>query len=67
MSILIMGGSQGAKILSNIVPEAICNLPDEILNYIRVFQQAREEDCERVKSYYSNKGLLARLSLFLIT
>ena len=64
MSILIMGGSQGAKILSNIVPEAICNLPDEILNYIRVFQQAREEDCERVKSYYSNKGITCEVLPF---
>ena len=64
MSILIMGGSQGAKILSNIVPEAICNLPDEILKYIRVFQQAREEDCERVKSYYSNKGIACEVLPF---
>ena len=64
MSILIMGGSQGAKILSNIVPEAICNLPDEILKYIRVFQQAREEDCERVKSYYSNKGIACEVMPF---
>ena len=64
MSVLIMGGSQGAKILSNIVPEAICNLPDEILNYIRVFQQAREEDCERVKSYYSNKGVACEVKPF---
>ena len=64
MSILIMGGSQGAKILSNIVPEAICNLPDEILNYIRVFQQAREEDCERVESYYSNKGVACEVKPF---
>ncbi len=64
MSILIMGGSQGAKILSNIVPEAICNLPDEILKYIRVFQQAREEDCERVKSYYSNNGIACEVLPF---
>ena len=64
MSILIIGGSQGAKILSNIVPEAICNLPDEILNHIRVFQQAREEDCERVKSFYSNKGVACEVKPF---
>ena len=57
MSILIMGGSQGAKILSNIVPEAIGTLPDNLLKYIRVFQQAREEDCKRVKSYYLSKGI----------
>ena len=64
MSILIIGGSQGAKILSNIVPEAICNLPDEVLKYIRVFQQARAEDCELVKSYYSNKGIASEVLPF---
>ena len=64
MSILIMGGSQGAKILSNIVPEAICALPDELLKYIRVFHQAREEDCKRVKSYYCHKGIACEVLPF---
>ncbi len=64
MSILIMGGSQGAKIFSNIVPEAICTLPDELLKYIRVFQQAREEDCQRVKSYYFTKGITCEVLPF---
>ncbi len=57
MSIFVMGGSQGAKILSNIVPEAIGCLPKEILNFVRVFQQARAEDCQRVEAYYSNRGI----------
>ena len=64
MSILIMGGSQGAKILSSIVPEAICTLPDELLKYIRVFQQAREEDCQRVRSYYLDKGIACEVLPF---
>ena len=64
MSILIMGGSQGAKILSNIVPEAIGTLPDELLKYIRVYQQAREEDCQRVKSYYFGKGIACEVLPF---
>ena len=64
MSILIMGGSQGARVLSNIVPEAICSLPKELLNYIRVFQQAREEDCERVRAYYSANGIVCEVLPF---
>jgi UDP-N-acetylglucosamine--N-acetylmuramyl-(pentapeptide) pyrophosphoryl-undecaprenol N-acetylglucosamine transferase len=64
MSILIMGGSQGARILSSIVPEAICTLPDELLKYIRVFQQAREEDCQRVKAYYFEKGIACEVLPF---
>ena len=64
MSILIMGGSQGAKILSNIVPEAIGTLPEELLKYIRVFQQAREEDCQRVKAYYVDRGIACEVLPF---
>ena len=64
MSILIMGGSQGASILSNIVPEAICTLPNELLRYIRVFQQAREEDCRRVRSSYIAKGVTCEVLPF---
>jgi UDP-N-acetylglucosamine--N-acetylmuramyl-(pentapeptide) pyrophosphoryl-undecaprenol N-acetylglucosamine transferase len=64
MSILILGGSQGATILSNIVPEAICTLPNELLKYIRVFQQAREEDCKRVRSYYLAKGITCEVLPF---
>ena len=64
MSILIIGGSQGAKILSNIVPQAIGTLPDRLLKYIRVFHQAREEDCQRVKSYYVNKGIACEVLPF---
>jgi UDP-N-acetylglucosamine--N-acetylmuramyl-(pentapeptide) pyrophosphoryl-undecaprenol N-acetylglucosamine transferase len=64
MSILILGGSQGATILSNIVPEAICNLPNELLKYIRVFQQAREEDCKRVRSFYLAKGITCEVLPF---
>ena len=57
MSIFVMGGSQGAKILSKIVPEAISCLPQEILNFVRVFQQARDEDCQSVEAYYSKNGI----------
>ena len=64
MSILIMGGSQGAKILSDIVPEAIGTLPDEVLKYIRVRQQVREEDCQRVQSYYFSKGIACEVLPF---
>ena len=64
MSIFIMGGSQGATILSNIVPEAICTLPNELLQYVRVFQQAREEDCQRVRSYYSSQGVACEVLPF---
>lgn len=64
MSIMVMGGSQGARILSDIVPPAIANLPSEIRKNVRVSQQAREEDVERVAAYYAEQGITAEIQTF---
>ncbi|KGM48615.1 UDP-N-acetylglucosamine--N-acetylmuramyl-(pentapeptide) pyrophosphoryl-undecaprenol N-acetylglucosamine transferase [Pseudooceanicola atlanticus] len=64
MSILVMGGSQGARILSDVVPPAIAELPSEILRHIRVSHQAREEDVERVAGFYSEQGIDADVEPF---
>ena len=57
MSILVMGGSQGARILSDVVPGAIAALPDELRSNIRVAHQARAEDHDRVSSTYAGAGI----------
>lgn len=64
MSILVMGGSQGARILSDVVPPAISALPSEIRRNIRVSHQAREEDLERVAQYYADEGIPADVQTF---
>ncbi len=64
MSILVIGGSQGARILSDVVPPAIADLPSEILRNIRVSHQARAEDVERVSSYYADAGITAEVQPF---
>ncbi len=64
MSILVMGGSQGARILSDIVPQAIAGLPEEIRNHLRVSHQARDEDGERVSKYYAEHGIDADVQPF---
>ena len=64
MSILVMGGSQGARILSDIVPPAISGLPSAIRRNIRVSHQAREEDLERVAKYYADEGIPADVQPF---
>ncbi len=64
MSILVIGGSQGARILSDVVPPAIASLPMEILRNIRVAHQARGEDLERVGSYYVEHGIDADVQEF---
>ncbi|MCL4148253.1 UNVERIFIED_CONTAM: hypothetical protein GTU68_047992 [Idotea baltica] len=64
MSILVMGGSQGARILSDVVPPAITGLPSEIRRNIRVSHQARQEDLERVAQFYADEGIPADVQTF---
>lgn len=64
MSVLVIGGSQGARILSDIVPPAISALPREIRAHVRVSHQAREEDVERVSEYYYGEGIDAEVQTF---
>ncbi|AXX97425.1 UDP-N-acetylglucosamine--N-acetylmuramyl-(pentapeptide) pyrophosphoryl-undecaprenol N-acetylglucosamine transferase [Profundibacter amoris] len=64
MSILVMGGSQGARILSDVVPEAILKLPEDLRGYLRIYHQAREEDRKRVEVYYASHGLVAVVKPF---
>lgn len=64
MSILVMGGSQGARILSDIVPPAIDALPDHIRRNVRVAQQARAEDMERVTKFYEDAIIQAEVLPF---
>ncbi len=64
MSILVIGGSQGAKILSDVIPAAIAGLPDDILKNIRVSHQARDEDHNRVAQFYAEHGISADVQPF---
>jgi UDP-N-acetylglucosamine--N-acetylmuramyl-(pentapeptide) pyrophosphoryl-undecaprenol N-acetylglucosamine transferase len=64
MSILVMGGSQGARILSDVVPPAISALPSAIRRNIRVSHQARSEDLDRVAQYYADEGIPADVQTF---
>ena len=64
MSILVMGGSQGARILSDVVPPAISALPSDIRRNIRVAHQARAEDVARVAQYYADEGIPADVQTF---
>lgn len=64
MELLVMGGSQGARILSEIVPPAIADLPMEMLRNIRVSHQARDEDGQRVAEFYSQNGIDADVQPF---
>ncbi len=65
MSLLVFGGSQGARILSDVVPAAIALLPDHLREHLRISQQAREEDVDRVVAAYDAMGLRAEVETFL--
>jgi UDP-N-acetylglucosamine--N-acetylmuramyl-(pentapeptide) pyrophosphoryl-undecaprenol N-acetylglucosamine transferase len=54
--LLVFGGSQGAKVMSDVVPRAVKLLPPEHLRRIVVTQQAREEDLDRVRQAYAETG-----------
>ena len=64
MQILVIGGSQGARILSDVVPEAIAALPPDLHKNLRVSQQARAEDIDRVNAHYAEQGISADVEPF---
>jgi len=64
MAVLVIGGSQGARILSDVVPPALAALPTVLRRNIRVSHQARPEDIARVTAYYTAEGISADVQPF---
>lgn len=63
--ILVVGGSQGARIFADILPEAFGLLPENLRKRISLTQQTREEDLERCQAAYGALGMDVELSPFL--
>ncbi|NBO20085.1 MAG: UDP-N-acetylglucosamine--N-acetylmuramyl-(pentapeptide) pyrophosphoryl-undecaprenol N-acetylglucosamine transferase, partial [Proteobacteria bacterium] len=66
MHILVTGGSQGASILSEVVPAAIALLPAGLRARIRIDQQCRSADLAQVKAHYDTLGINVDLAAFFI-
>lgn len=64
MSVLAIGGSQGAQILADTVPPAIAALPEALRARLRIAQQARPEDQDRVAAFYAEHGISAEVAPF---
>ena len=64
LNILIMGGSQGARILSDVVPEAITSLPEGTRKRLNISHQARPEDLARVTDAYMLGNITADVQTF---
>ena len=62
--VLIFGGSQGARVMAEIVPSAIGNLNPDLRSRLSVVQQARAEDLDAVRSAYASLGVAAELAPF---
>lgn len=64
LHLLVIGGSQGARVLSDVVPAAIAALPDDLRARLRVSHQARAEDQDRVTAAYADAGVQAEVQPF---
>lgn len=64
MRILVMGGSQGANIFSQVVPKAVAILPENLRSRLRIDQQTRAEDMQATRAAYQEIGIQADLAPF---
>ncbi len=62
--LLVLGGSLGARVFSDVVPAALAGLPEAMRGRLRVTQQCRPEDLDRVREAYAASGIAAELSNF---
>jgi len=64
LRLLAFGGSQGARIMSDVVPPAVERLDPAVRARLSVVQQARPEDLERVRATYARLGVAAEVAPF---
>ena len=62
--LLVVGGSQGARVMADIVPGAIERLEPALWNRLVLTQQVREEDMARVRAVYDRLKINAELAPF---
>jgi UDP-N-acetylglucosamine--N-acetylmuramyl-(pentapeptide) pyrophosphoryl-undecaprenol N-acetylglucosamine transferase len=63
--LLVTGGSQGASILSKVVPDGLGMLPEHFRRRLQVTQQCRAEDIEQVRARYAALGIPADLATYI--
>jgi UDP-N-acetylglucosamine--N-acetylmuramyl-(pentapeptide) pyrophosphoryl-undecaprenol N-acetylglucosamine transferase len=64
-SILVVGGSQGATVLSDVVPDGLAMLPPALTRRLQVTQQCRIEDIDAVRARYASLGIPADLATYM--
>jgi UDP-N-acetylglucosamine--N-acetylmuramyl-(pentapeptide) pyrophosphoryl-undecaprenol N-acetylglucosamine transferase len=63
--VLVTGGSQGASVLSSVVPAGLALLPLSLRRRLQVTQQCRPEDIEQVRATYAEMEIPADLSTYI--
>jgi len=62
--LLVLGGSQGARVLSEVIPAALAGLPEGLRKRLQLSQQCRPEDLDAVRAAYAGSGIEATLESF---
>jgi UDP-N-acetylglucosamine--N-acetylmuramyl-(pentapeptide) pyrophosphoryl-undecaprenol N-acetylglucosamine transferase len=65
LKILVTGGSQGAIVLGQVVPEGLGMLQPSLRHRLQVVQQCRPDDIERVRCQYAQLGIPAELMTYI--
>jgi UDP-N-acetylglucosamine--N-acetylmuramyl-(pentapeptide) pyrophosphoryl-undecaprenol N-acetylglucosamine transferase len=65
LKILVTGGSQGASVLSAVVPQGLGMLEPSLRRRLQVVQQCRPDDIERVRNLYAELGIPAELTTYI--
>lgn len=63
--VLVTGGSQGASVLSQVVPDGLALLPVHFRQRLQVTHQARPEDVDAVRAKYAAHGIPAEIATYL--
>jgi UDP-N-acetylglucosamine--N-acetylmuramyl-(pentapeptide) pyrophosphoryl-undecaprenol N-acetylglucosamine transferase len=63
--LLVIGGSQGATVLSRTVPDGLGLLPEHFRRRLQVTQQCRAEDIEQVRARYAELEIPADLATYM--
>ncbi len=64
LRVVAFGGSQGARVISDTVPEAVARLPNSLRSRLEISHQARPEDTERVRALYEKAGVTVDIQPF---
>ncbi len=65
LRVMVIGGSQGASILSEIVPDGLAMLPPSLKRRLQVTQQCRPEDIDAVRKRYADLAIPADLATYM--